>query len=193
MADRGAAPIPQPTGGAPSPASTLEEVERAAARAAVPAIATAPTANAPPAMPAEAPHEVVAPAEVAPAAARGSVMIEGADRRSATPVPPEPTGSLDKEAIRTAIRAIQPKIAECYESALAHDPDLIGRITVDFTIEAVDGGGGVTAGEVNGTDMNAPFFEACVLKQVVDVPFPAPAGGGVVKVTYPFNFSNGAD
>ncbi|MCC7074960.1 MAG: AgmX/PglI C-terminal domain-containing protein [Deltaproteobacteria bacterium] len=127
------------------------------------------------------------------ATARGSVLVEGEDKRSAAPVPEQPAGSLDKEVIRSAIAAIKPKIAECYESALAHDPDLQGKVVVDFTIEAVDGGGGVTAGEVNQTDMNAPFFEACVLKQVVDVPFPAPAGAGVVKVSYPFSFSNGAD
>lgn len=126
-------------------------------------------------------------------AARGAVLVEGADQRSAAAVPDQPTGVLDKEAIRGAIAATKPKIAACYESALAHDPDLQGSIAVEFTIEAVDGGGTVTAGEVNQTDMNAPFFEACVLKQVVDVPFPAPEGGGVVKVTYPFNFSNGAD
>lgn len=150
------------------------------------------TASPQPPAPAPGATEREAPAS-ARATARGSVLAEGEDNRSAGVVPPEPAGVLDREAIRAGIGAAKPKIAECYESALAHDPDLSGMITVEFTIEAVDGGGAVTAGEVNQTNMNAPFFEACVLKQVVDVPFPAPTGGGVVKVKYPFNFFDAAD
>lgn len=161
--DDGASPATGPAAMAPRAAPPLEP----------------PPAPTPPADPQDPPTG---------ARPRGSVLVEG-ERRSDGPAP-EAEGHLDKEAIQTAIRAVKPAIAECYEKALAHDPDLSGTVTVDFTIEAVDGGGGVTAGEVRQTDMNAPFFEACVLKGVVDVPFPAPEGGGVVKVSYPFRFES---
>ena len=101
------------------------------------------------------------------------------------------TGTIDKAAIQDAIKAVKPQLAECYEKALKHDPDLSGTLVVDFTIEGVDGGGSVTAGEVNTSDMQAPFFEACVLKEVAHTPFPLPTGGGVVKVKYPFHFDQG--
>jgi hypothetical protein len=121
------------------------------------------------------------------AVARGLVLAAGEESRSA------PAGTIDKDGVQAAMRAVKPQIAECYEKALKHDPDLSGRLVVEFTIEAIDGGGAVSAGEIHTSDMSAPFFEACVLREVVRTPFPLPSGSGTVKVKYPFSFDQGAE
>lgn len=177
---------------AASPAPLVDEPARPApdrpAAPSAPAGAARPAAVAPlDAAPLDAGG--AATSDPGPTGSRGRVLEDDGERRSGA----APGGTLDKDDIQAAIRAVKPAIAKCYEGALAHDPDLTGQVVVEFTIEAVDGGGGVTAGEVSQTDMNAPFFEACVLKEVVGVPFPVPEGGGVVKVSYPFRFDSHAD
>ncbi len=85
----------------------------------------------------------------------------------------------------------------CYDSALAITPELAGKATVVFVVaadaaDAVDGGpvrGHVISGEVSDSTMASPFFEARVLKEIVNLPFDAPAGGGSVTVSYPFVFA----
>ena len=102
-----------------------------------------------------------------------------------------PQASLDREAVRRGIKAATPRIRDCYDRALKHDPALAGRVVVEFHIEGgADGGGVVTSGEVIESGTQSPFFEACVLKEVAGATFDAPEGGGAVTVRYPFQFAN---
>jgi hypothetical protein len=113
------------------------------------------------------------------------------------PVPADaPPPSLSKDDIQKAIRAATPKIRGCYESALRVQPQLAGRVVVLFHIEGDtddDTKGTVTSGEIADSDLQSPFFEACVLKEVAGVEFDAPKGGGSVTVRYPFHFANDND
>lgn len=102
------------------------------------------------------------------------------------------TGSLSKESIMAGIKAIKPQIKACFDQGLKHNPSLAGRVLIDFEIEANDDGKGkVVRGEVKDSEVQSPFFEACVLKEIGGQVFEAPEGGGSVRVTYPFNFDPG--
>jgi hypothetical protein len=112
----------------------------------------------------------------------------------ATP-PPAAAGevaTLKKEEIQAAIKAAVPAIKACYEQGLKTTPDLAGRVVVEFDITGGEEGTGVVErGEVSESEAASPFFEACVLQKVSGVEFPAPSGGGKVKVRYPFHFDPG--
>jgi hypothetical protein len=93
--------------------------------------------------------------------------------------------------VKRAIEVVRPQIAECYEQALKLQPDLAGRVVVEFELSAADGGGQVVSGQVPETETHSPFFEACVLARVRGAKFPSPEGDGHVKVRYPFQFDPG--
>jgi hypothetical protein len=177
--------VDSPKQGEKGPVAIVDEVKGATASSSPPSTRAnpPPTTTTDPATPTPVP---IAGGETA--RARGLVLSNDEESRSKAQIPP---GTIDKDGIQLAIRAVKPKIAECYEKALQHDPDLSGSLVVEFKIEGVDGGGNVTAGEINTSDMQAPFFEACVLKEVAQTPFPLPSGGGTVTVKYPFHFDQG--
>lgn len=77
----------------------------------------------------------------------------------------------------------------CYEKELARNPTLAGRIEVQFTISAQ---GKVIAAVLVKSTMNHPVVESCVVAAVRRWEFPRPIGGGIVIVSYPFNFSSEA-
>jgi hypothetical protein len=100
-------------------------------------------------------------------------------------------GSLDKEYIRAAIRELVPLVRECYENALRDQPDLGGRLTVEFSIAGEpEIGGVVTESRIAGTDAGALHagLEECVRETMYGLKLDAPAGGGTVQVRYPFVF-----
>ena len=107
-----------------------------------------------------------------------------------------PPGVLEKEYIRARIREIVPLVKECYEEALGRDPDLAGKIVVVFRIAGEPGVGGVVESsefiESDSTITDADMVE-CVLESMYAAEFVAPAGGGVVYVTYPFLFQVAPD
>lgn len=122
-----------------------------------------------------------------PSAARGSVMIDDGE----APRSPGRVGTLAKEDVRAGVEAVKGRVKDCYQRGLAIDPALAGVVKVAFTLEGNDEGKGVvTKGEIAESDMNSPFFEACVLKEIAGAAFTAPGGGGVVNVSYPFRFEN---
>jgi hypothetical protein len=129
-------------------------------------------------------------AETAGRSARGGVLVDdGTPRRS-----PGNGGMLAKDDIRAGVAAVKEKVKDCYQRGLQIDPELGGTVKVAFTLEGNDEGKGVvTKGEIADSDMNSPFFEACVLKEVASAEFKAPGGDGVVNVTYPFHFANDPD
>jgi len=90
---------------------------------------------------------------------------------------------LAKEIIRRYIRQRLAQIRYCYEKRLVDKPELKGKLAVRFTIGA---DGAVSAAEV-ATRLDAEV-DACVLKVIQAIVFAKPAGGGTIKVTYPFVF-----
>lgn len=96
-----------------------------------------------------------------------------------------PRGSLSASVIRQVIRSGLPEISGCAEQAARIGADFAGRVTVHFII---GGEGAVTAGRIESSTSGSQALACCTLRAVSALQFPAPEGGGVVSVTYPFTF-----
>jgi biopolymer transport protein ExbD/outer membrane biosynthesis protein TonB len=92
------------------------------------------------------------------------------------------TGDLDKNIIRRYIRRKLPHVRYCYEKQLIAKPKLAGRVDIQFVIDAA---GNVTSAAAKGMD---PEVASCISTAIKSIQFPKPKGGGIVKVSYPFNF-----
>ena len=92
-------------------------------------------------------------------------------------------GGLSIETVRRVVRRHLPEVQYCYEAALTQYPDMEGRVTVQFDLSP--SGAVVTSGVVQSTLANASV-ETCLARAARRWVFPSPAGGGVVRVSYPF-------
>ncbi len=92
-------------------------------------------------------------------------------------------GSLSREVIRRVIRRHTNEVKFCYEQELNSRPDLSGRVPVRFIISPT---GAVQAAQVQGSTLRNQRVESCIAQAVRRWTFPAPDGGGIVIVTYPF-------
>ncbi|MFI5288265.1 MAG: AgmX/PglI C-terminal domain-containing protein [Polyangia bacterium] len=92
-------------------------------------------------------------------------------------------GSLDKEIIRRVIRRHLNEVRFCYEKELLRNPNLYGRVMIEFTIA---GTGSVVASVVQNSTMGNSQVEQCIAGAVRRWEFPKPQGGGIVMVSYPF-------
>jgi hypothetical protein len=97
--------------------------------------------------------------------------------------PVEVRGGLSKETIRRVIQRHLNEVRFCYEQGLRSQPDLHGRVSVKFVIAP---SGAVQAASVADSSVGARSVETCIEASVRRFAFPAPDGGGVVIVTYPF-------
>jgi TonB family protein len=97
-------------------------------------------------------------------------------------VAPQPT--TDREAIHRVVQAHKSTIQFCYEKELAKKPDLAGRVTTRFSIDA---SGAVTEASVTDSTLGDANVEGCMLRQIKSWKFPAKA----TTVTYPFRFETG--
>jgi TonB family protein len=100
--------------------------------------------------------------------------------------PPEVFGSLSKETIRRTIGRHIPEVRFCYESQLNARPELQGRVAIKFVISPT---GTVRSALVASSDVGSAKVDNCIADAVRRINFPAPEGGGLVIVTYPFLLS----
>ena len=123
---------------------------------------------------------------------RSASILEPA--RSSVPADAEvpdssgPKGTLDKEDIRGLIRSHIPAVKACYERELSGKPALQGTILSRFTIAS---DGAVMASAIQSSTMNDAKVEDCLGREICNWEFPKPLGGGIVIVSYPFNFTAG--
>jgi pSer/pThr/pTyr-binding forkhead associated (FHA) protein len=96
-------------------------------------------------------------------------------------------GSLSKEVIRRVIQRHINEVRFCYEQELNSRPDLGGRVQVKFIISP---SGAVQAANVESSTLGAARAETCIAQAVRRWTFPAPDGGGIVIVSYPFVLEN---
>lgn len=139
------------------------------------------------------------------AKARGQTRSEALDRQTKTydfaglrvdetrptaPPTSDDIGKFDKDYIRKRLVEIVPLVKECYDLALVSDPHLSGTLNLDFVIDAEEDVGGYVREAVIADD--SPLQDAalseCVTETVLSIEFPAPEGGGVVRVVFPFVF-----
>jgi TonB family protein len=97
-------------------------------------------------------------------------------------------GALDKDIIRRIVRAHINEVRYCYNQGLVRDPNLKGRVEVQFTIGPT---GKVPVSVVQQSSIKDTNVANCVAKAVRRWTFPKPQGGGNVVVTYPFLLSPG--
>jgi hypothetical protein len=96
---------------------------------------------------------------------------------------------LDKEVIRRVVRSHINEVRHCYNQGLVRDPNLQGRVSIQFRIDAR---GSVPASVVGTSTLDAPAVERCIASAVKRWRFPAAPGRmGSVLVTYPFVLSPG--
>jgi outer membrane biosynthesis protein TonB len=94
-------------------------------------------------------------------------------------------GALDKEVIQRVIDQHKNQIRYCYEVELQRKQDLEGKVALKWVIAAT---GAVAKVIVTETTINNKNVEECIKSKVKTWIFPAPAGGGIVEVNYPFVF-----
>lgn len=97
------------------------------------------------------------------------------------------TGALDKDIIRRVVRGHINEVRSCYNKGLAKNPNLQGRVAINFVITST---GKVGSAVVQETSLKGDTAVAnCIKKAVKRWKFPKPRGGGNVIVTYPFNLT----
>ncbi|MFO0603089.1 MAG: AgmX/PglI C-terminal domain-containing protein [Polyangiales bacterium] len=98
--------------------------------------------------------------------------------------PPDISGLLSPEAIRRVVLRNLGQVNHCHEQGLAQNPNAAGRVTIRFVI---GGTGSVMGSGVAGSTYPIASVGDCIANAVRRWQFPAPEGGGVVTVNYPFN------
>jgi hypothetical protein len=136
----------------------------------------------PPPVPAEAPAEAEAPEQ----AEMPEQPVPSADPERAPTVQQvapkaEVHGAYDKDLIRRIVRAHISEVRYCYNEGLEKDPELEGRVIVDFVIGSE---GKVTRSEAR-SEMEGDVPE-CIATAASRWLFPRPADGKDVAVSYPF-------
>ena len=92
---------------------------------------------------------------------------------------------LSKTQLRTTVSENYPSFGECYEAALATNPDLAGQMRISFTVE-LDGSVGFA--ELSENTLASCEFTRCVLERFKAISFPKPDGRAVTAI-YPLNFA----
>lgn len=95
----------------------------------------------------------------------------------------EVRGAMSREVIRRVIRRHTNEVRFCYEQGLQQRPDLAGRVVASFIISPT---GSVQSAAIGESNLGNPAVEGCIAQAVRRWTFPAPSGGGVVGVNYPF-------
>ena len=96
-------------------------------------------------------------------------------------------GALDKDVIRRVVRAHINEVRHCYNQGLARDPNLKGRVKIQFQI---GGTGKVPMAVIQEDTVKDGKVGRCISKAVRRWKFPRPRDGGMVLVTYPFLLSS---
>ena len=123
-------------------------------------------------------------------AGRGALSLRG--RRSARVSPPAVRsgrvvvmGALSRDVIRRVFRKHQAEVRACYEEALQRKPGLAGKVIVQLEIAA---DGTVASVKLKQCDIDDETFRSKLLARIKRWRFPAPRGGGLMVVNYPYIF-----
>jgi hypothetical protein len=95
-------------------------------------------------------------------------------------------GPIDRAAIDEVVKRHMNQIRYCYQRELTKDQTLGGKEVIKFSI-AKDGT--VSSADVKSSTVGSSVVDQCVAREFQRMTFPAPRGGGLVIVSYPFLFS----
>lgn len=107
--------------------------------------------------------------------------VKGSVKDSA---PADIDGALDPNVVANEIRRRKGAIIACYERALKRNPNLSGKVELQFTVSAV---GKVTGADIGADTLHDDEVNSCITSIVKSWRFPAP-DGGEVHFSYPFIF-----
>jgi TonB family protein len=94
-------------------------------------------------------------------------------------------GALDRSLIDEVVKRHMNQIRYCYQRELTSNPKLAGKIVIKITI-AKDGT--VSSAQTKSSSMNNAKVENAICERFLKMQFPQPKGGGIVIVSYPFEF-----
>ncbi len=94
-------------------------------------------------------------------------------------------GTFNQSSLKRTIRRYEPSIRSCYEQELRRNPNLSGKVYIDFTIGVT---GKVTRASVGRSSLKSRAVESCIVARVKGWRFPKPPDGEV-EITYPIVFS----
>ena len=95
----------------------------------------------------------------------------------------EGSGELAEDVVRKYVGQQMAKIRWCYQKAFEKNPNLDGELTVSFVVSPT---GSVMSAKVVSSTLDDDDLEGCIENKVLTWRFPAPKGGGVVKINYQF-------
>ena len=95
-------------------------------------------------------------------------------------------GGLTADEVGRVVRRHWNEIKACYERELNKNPNLDGKVAVNFVIGPV---GDVTETTVREASLDDANVQECMLRHIRTWVFPPPRGGGTVHVNYPWVFS----
>jgi hypothetical protein len=98
---------------------------------------------------------------------------------------------LTKEEVGNVIHSHVSEIRYCYESAMIKNPNIQGKLIVDFVIQGKGANAGIIrSARINNSTLNDISVDQCILSHLTKWKFPKPKGGVEVAVTYPFLFKS---
>lgn len=115
----------------------------------------------------------------------GSLSLVGSAGGSPIPLGREAIieGGLDRDLIAAVVERNSGQVRFCYEQGLQGDPNLAGRVVLEWTIT---GNGAVEAAGVQNTSLHSKIVEDCIVARLRGWKFPLPPNGSSVKVAFPF-------
>ena len=106
--------------------------------------------------------------------------------RTSSAAPSVATGPTISEAdVVAVVQRRKGQVQACYEKELKSDPDLMGVVTVSWTITA---SGGVNSVKVVSNSTGNRDMDSCIRRTIGGWTFPASNGAGV-DIEYPFRFT----
>ncbi len=96
-------------------------------------------------------------------------------------------GSIDKEAVRRAIRSALPAFKRCFEREYSLDTKLEGKVFITWEIHERGVAKNAKIVKEKST-INNSIVEECVRAQVMDLKYPEPPAGTLADISYPFVF-----
>jgi TonB family protein len=90
-----------------------------------------------------------------------------------------------EEQVEEVILRNMGQITYCYEKGLQIEPDLKGRVAVNFVIGS---SGQVSTARVQHSSVDSSKLEGCIVGRLKGFKFPRPVAGVNVQVQYPFSF-----
>ena len=96
-------------------------------------------------------------------------------------------GSIDREAVRRAVRSAMSAFRACYEREYKKDTKLEGKVVISWEIHEKGVGKNSKVVHEKST-INNRAVEECVRERILALRYPEPPAGTVAEVMYPFLF-----